>query len=164
MRVHKPEIPDISLSFRSAHEGVVHAVSFMRTALSTSRFSIPRGSDRHLEMRRDLPYVIHTTNSLTQRILVNREYKPLGNPGTNASHWVKYEDWNSMHVSLSLDQIASVVSQGLEHGLYADGNQPWSSRRDAEAYLRRIELLATYLKPKIVRLSDAKSRPAAPPK
>ena len=146
MSSSKQEIVDISASHASAREGVEHAIKLMKQALAKERYVIPKGETKaYLEMRRDIPYFIHETEIQGTQILVNRNYKPLGSNARTAEDWVKYEDVKNMHVSLTEEQIASIVSSGRRRGLFGDENAPWFGRREAEAYLERLQKLVSLL-------------------
>jgi hypothetical protein len=142
----KIEVPDVSASYVSAREAVEHAIRLLEAALAKTRYVIPKGTTKaYLEMRRDLPYFIHETSLPDTQILVNRNYKPLGNSARTGEQWVKYEDVTNMHVSLTSAEVASVVSPGRTHGLFGDDNPPWAGRREAQAYLERLKRLHALL-------------------
>lgn len=136
------EIPDISGSFQSAAEAVDHAIAQLATMLARQRFTVGQGATKiYLELRRDLPYRIHDTSIEGVQILVNRNYKPLGNSSRTADNWVNYEQATNMHVMLKIEEIRSVVFHGRESGLFGDGNPPWQGRVEATDYLERLRKL-----------------------
>ena len=92
-----------------------------------------------------MPYVIHETNIPDTYILVNRNYKPLGSNQPTHGDYAVYEDFKNLHVCLTPTQVASVVSPGHTHGLFGDGNPPWSGRKAANAYLSRLQALHSHL-------------------
>ncbi len=92
-------------------------------------------------MQRDLPYFIQGTNFAGTSILVNRSYKPLGSTQPAGERGVKYEDFKALHVHLTTDELASVVSPGCSHGLYRSINSPWMGKKAAYDYLVRLERL-----------------------
>jgi hypothetical protein len=92
-------------------------------------------------MQRDLPYFIQETALPATYILVNRSYKPLGSNLPAGNRGVNYEDFQALHVCLTPEEVASVVSPGSSHGLYRSINSPWIGKRAAEDYLIRLELL-----------------------
>ena len=139
------DLPDISRSHISAAEAVAHAVAFMESALSVARYSFREPSRGYYEMRRDMPYIIHNIAVPGTYILVNRNYKPLGSNQRAGGVYATYEDFANLHVRLTPEQIASVVSPGYSHGLFADGNPPWSGRKAANAYLARLRVLHHHL-------------------
>ncbi len=89
-------------------------------------------------MRRDLPYVIHDTESPGTQILVNRKYKPVG---STAEDFVNYEEFTNLHVRLTEDQIRSVACPSHERGLFGDASAPWHERSNATDYLTRLKAL-----------------------
>jgi hypothetical protein len=140
------EVADISASYISAAEAVDHAIVELSAMLAKARFTVGQGVTKvYLELRRDLPYRIHETSLVGVQILVNRNYKPLGNSSKTAEDWVNYEEATNMHVQLSAAQIHSLVSPGRESGLFGDGNPPWHGRKEASAYLERLKKLRALL-------------------
>jgi len=139
------DLADISRSHKSATEAVTHAIASLNSALSAPRYSVRGPSRAYYEMRRDMPYFIHETSLPDTYVLVNRNYKPLGSNQPTGGDWAKYEDFTNLHVRLTPDQIASVVSPGYSHGLFGDGNPPWSGRKAAKAYVVRLEGLLRFL-------------------
>jgi hypothetical protein len=139
MPIAKNKPQDISSSHASASDAVDYAISFLSEELSKKRFVVPPGeSELFLQMRRDLPYFIHDTDLPDTQVLLNRNYKPLGNNSRTGEGWVDYNLATNFHVQLSPQQIASSVSQGCTRGLFNDGNPPWRGRKDATAYLERL--------------------------
>ncbi len=146
MPTSKTHVPDISASHRSASDAVEHAIVFLETELAKQRFTAPKGESKfYLEMRRDLPYAIHETSLPDTQILVNRNYKPLGNNSRTGDNWVNYESTTNGHVKLTPQQIASIVSTGRKRSLFGDENPPWFGRREASAYLVRLKALRKLL-------------------
>ena len=138
----KVHVPDISATHSSARDAVDHAISFLAAELAKPRFTIPKGESKlYLQMRRDLPYVLHKTELSDTQILLNRNYKPLGNNSRTGENWVNYEQTSAGHVKLTAPQIASVASAGRERSLFGDGNPPWFGRHEASAYLERLRAL-----------------------
>jgi hypothetical protein len=134
---NKPK--DISSSHASASDAVNYAILFLEAELSKKRFLVPPGeSELFLQMRRDLPYFIHDTDLSNTQILLNRNYKPLGNNSRTGEGWVDYKLATNSHVQLTLQQIASTVSEGCTRGLFNDGNPPWRGRKEATVYLERL--------------------------
>ncbi len=114
--------------------------------LAKSRFTVGQGVTKiYLELRRDLPYKVHETSVDGVQILVNRNYKPLGNSAKTAENWVDYEQATNMHVRLTPEEVRSVVSPGRESGLFGDGNPPWHGRKEATEYLERLRKLRTLI-------------------
>ena len=145
MPVTIADLPDISRSHKSAAEAVAYAITSLEAALSVARFSMNRPSCAYYEMRRDMPYFIHETTIPGTYILVNRNYKPLGSNQPTGGNYAVYEKFTNLHVRLTPEQIASVVSPGYTHGLFGDGNPPWSGRKAANAYLARLCALQSHL-------------------
>jgi len=145
MSLQITDLPDISQSHSSASGAIAFAIAELETALAASKFSYKGVSRGYLELRRDLPYVIHETSIENTYILVNRNYKPLGSNKATSTDWVKYEDYKNLHVSLTKKQIAEVVSPPHESGLFGDGNPPWSNRANAKAYLTRLKSLRSLI-------------------
>lgn len=139
------DLPDISQNHASAADAVAYAIAKLESALSVSRFSYKGVSLGYFELRRDMPYIIHETSIENTYILVNRNYKPLGSNKATASDWVQYEDCTNLHVNLTKQQISSVVSPPHEAGLFGDGNPPWSTRANANAYLVRLKALLSLI-------------------
>ena len=135
------EVEDISTNHASPTAAVEHAISRLSAALAKSRYGFRGESRPYLELRRDLPYIIHKTALPGTQILVNRNYKPVGHNARTSGAHVEYEQYRNLLIRLSPAQIASVVSPPHEHGLFGDGNPPWRSRANAEAYLVRLEKL-----------------------
>jgi len=142
----KIQLPDISASYSSARDAVDYAIQFLEAELAKPRFTVPKGESKfYLEMRRDLPYFVHETEVPGTQILVNRNYKPLGNSSRTGENWVNYELATNCHVNLTQEQIKVVVSVGRERGLFGDENPPWFGRRDASVYLERLKALRKFL-------------------
>ena len=143
MATRRVEIPDISSSHISAKDAIAQAVRLLESALAKARYVIPRSETKgYLEMRRDLPYVVHETELPGTQILVNRNYKPLGNSSRTGAGWVKYEECRNMHVKLTSEQIRSFAGPGRERALFGDGDPPWAGRKEAKAYLERLKKLS----------------------
>ena len=142
----KVQVPDISTDHATARDAVAHAIKFLGALLAKPRFTIQRGETKlYLEMRRDLPYVIHKTALKDTQLLVNRNYKPLGNNSRTRENLVNYELAINGHVKLTPNQIESVASPSRGRSLFGDGNPPWAGKREAVAYLERLELLHRFL-------------------
>jgi hypothetical protein len=104
-------------------------------------------------------------------MLVNREYKPLGYARYKQSHTLKagepaprqqldvdtvqdddthvnYMDYSASHVSLTTAQIKQISVRDEFGAMYLDHCPPWASRKNAEAYMRRLELLFLFINEK----------------
>lgn len=135
-------IEDISARHSSAKDAVRHAIESLEGLLAKPRFTIGKGESRqYLELRRDMPYVVHETSLTDTQILVNRNYKPLGSNSRAHQNDVNYEEHDVGHIHLSNEQIATVTSPGRERGLFGDGNPPWRGRKEAKEYLARLKRL-----------------------
>lgn len=145
MVTRKIDIEDISGSYANAAEAVDHAIMSLSALLSAPRYSVRQSPETYAKLRRDLPYVIHTTGMQGKYILVNRNYKPVGSNSPAHENWVDYDKYNNLHIRVTPEQIASVVTPGHEFGLFADENPPWISRNFAEAYLHRLQKLLAFL-------------------
>ena len=145
MVTRKIEIEDLSGSYANAAEAVTHAIRSLSALLSAPRYSVRTTSETYLKLRRDLPYVIHSTGIPGTYLLVNRNYKPVGSNSPAHENWVDYDKCTNLHIRVSPEQIASIVTPGYEFGLFADGNPPWYSRKFAEAYLHRLRSLLAIL-------------------
>jgi hypothetical protein len=146
MKARKIEVLNICPHHASASMAVDHAIRLLESALAKDRYLIPKGETRsYLEMRRDLPYTIHETELPDTKILVNRNYKPLGDNARTGESRVKYEDFENMHVRLTTSQIKSIVSDQGERQLFGDANPPWAGRLEATNYLVRLKRLRDLL-------------------
>ncbi len=140
------KLQDLSHTHRTAAEAVQHAIIDLKAVLTAPRYKYKVGSHTYLEKRRDMPYVISDISSMPgAQILVNRQYKPVGSNLPTGAPFVEYEDYPNLHTHLTAEQIAKVVSPGHERGLFGDVNAPWAGRKEAEAYLRRLWQLFSYL-------------------
>jgi hypothetical protein len=142
-----PEIADISRSHASAAAAVHHAITLLEATLAHGKQSIHSG-DIFLALRRDLPYVLQPMEKSELRILVNRQYKPVGCNLPDGQKWVRYEDYPNLHFHLTETQIANVVCPPYQSGLFGDGCPPWYEREDAVAYLERLRKLYELLRQK----------------
>lgn len=136
------KIIDISESHANAKIAVEHAINALNAILKKPRFSINPGESKiYLELRRDLPYAVHSLSFKEAKILLNRNYKPLGNPSKTGKNWVDYEKFNNMHIKLTAEQIFSIVPFESEVRFFGDNNSPWISRVHASNYIVRLEKL-----------------------
>lgn len=139
-------VPDIFALYASAGDAVDHAIAVLSAELAKARFAVGKGETKlYLELRRDLPYMIHETSLSGVKILVNRNYKPLGNASRTGQDWDDYAAATSMHVHLTDEQIRSVQSPSRERSMFGDGNPPWHGRREAAEYRERLVKLRSYL-------------------
>jgi hypothetical protein len=139
VRGREVTVTDISAQFKSAADGIEHAIKVLEGYLKRFlNWRAARSSPRYEELRRDLPYFIHEVDADDRYILVNRDYKPIGVPSED---WEDYEKYAHMHIALAPAQIKAVVHPDHEHGIFGDGSTPWQRRADAQAYLVRLEKL-----------------------
>lgn len=136
------DVPDIWQKFKSPMSVVNFAIDYMTLLLSVPRFSVGRRSHVYWEMRLWLPYAVETEHG-TKQLLVNREYKPVG---MDITTHVEYGKYPAFHTRMQPEQIDSVSHRPTGHG-YLYGDSPWSSRKAAEVYLRRLNKLKAALKP-----------------
>lgn len=133
-------VPDIWHKFRSPQDVVQFAIDYMMSVLAVPRFQVGIRSQAYWEMRLWLPYVVETAHS-TAQLLVNREYKPVG---MDTTEHVDYGKFTAFHTKLHAEQI-DAVSHRLTGRGYLYGDNPWSSRKAAEVYLKRLKKLETAL-------------------
>lgn len=141
MTISLSDINDLSGNHSSAIDALNFAINTLESALAVSRYSFKDVNRPYLEMRRDAPYCIHETSIPGTRILVNRNYKPLGSNIETGGKQLEYEDFKNLHVRLTIDQIAAVTNRGRGGYLFGDENPPWKNRTTAKAYLKRLVLL-----------------------
>jgi hypothetical protein len=143
--------PLSSLSFSSPDAIVEHAMNLTSDCIKKGV------SQRRLEqMRRDLPYRFMSIGDGVQ-ILVNRDYKPCGDP-PRPGYWARYEEWPHHHLRLTREEGKAIVLPPLETRrfgsvrrspqptdqgpLFDDGCAPWISRAHAREYLARLSALS----------------------
>jgi hypothetical protein len=133
-------VPDIWREFASAKNAVDFAIAYMSTILKTPRYQVGLRSQAYWEMRLWLPYVLETVTPAGQ-VLVNREYKPVG---LDSTEHVDYRKFATLQTNLSAEQI-QVFSHAETGQGYLYGLSPWGSRKAAETYLKRLQMLQTAL-------------------
>lgn len=134
---------DICGQFVSAANAINVAVDYMACLLAVPRFKVSPWTKVFMEMHAWLPYCVSAIGAGTQ-ILVNRDYKPLGQ---KTKDWAKYEEFEHLHCHLSDEHLKAVSPRPQSLGfLYNDGCTPWGSRKNAEVYLERLHLLQSALK------------------
>ena len=129
------KLPDISASYRDPLAPLDHAIEQMNQYLAG------RGAPPQrllLELRRDLPYRVMSSTE-GDRIIVNREYKPLGWP--DKSNLARYEEQRSQHVALSDEAIDRCRHPQRADALFGDECAPWFCRADGRLYLPRLLVL-----------------------
>lgn len=133
-------VPDIWREFASAKNAVDFAIAYMHAILKTPRYQVGLRSQAYWEMRLWLPYVLETVTSAGQ-VLANREYKPVG---LDSTEHVDYRKFDTLQTNLSAEQIR-VFSHAETGQGYLYGLSPWGSRKAAEAYLKRLQMLNSAL-------------------
>lgn len=120
----------------SAENAVENAIRLMESLLARKRYIIT--VDEQGEMRYQLPYYLEKIGSSETRILLNRNYKPVGNTMNSGEPRVSYEDFTNLHVHLTEDQISELTC--LDGYFFRNENAPWESKKDALAYLDRLRV------------------------
>ncbi|MBX3664981.1 MAG: hypothetical protein KF834_04790 [Burkholderiales bacterium] len=140
------DLVDISREHKNAAEGVQRAITLLEEIMFDPNAWRKRDkiSVEHYWLRRDLPYVFHKTEIKGTRILLNRNYKPIGSNQPTGGQWARYEDFQNSHVSLSDEQIQSLVEDGRT-ALFSDGSVPWKGKKEAGNYVARLRMLLRYL-------------------
>ena len=139
------ELPDVSRTHGSPSSAVNMAIAELQTALWQKRY-LGSGRERAIaKLRRDMPYVLWDATSLPgTRILLNRNYKPVGSNIVPGGKIVDYDDYPNLHVRLHKVQIQRLCSP-RESALFDDGNPPWRGRKEAKAYLIKLQYLEEIL-------------------
>ncbi len=127
-------IEPIHEKFANALSALVYARDYMKCILQVKRWSIDGLSIVYSEMRILLPYSFQRA-SAENYVVTGRDYKPVG---MTAANWVNYKDFPNLELSLSDKDIIQISHDGY---LYTDGGTPWSSRKNAKAYLLHLEAL-----------------------
>jgi hypothetical protein len=126
-------VPDIWSKFRSPQHVVEFAIDYITALLAVPRFQVGTRSQAYWEMRLWLPYVVETAHG-TAQLLANREYKPVG---MDTTEHVDYAKFTTFHTKMSTEQIDALSHRPTGYG-YLYGDSPWSSRKAAEIYLKRL--------------------------
>jgi hypothetical protein len=143
--VAKDFVEPIDERLISAANAVDVAIEYMKCLLTVPRFRVTSGSQALWEMHFWLPYSAHVLEEAgDSRILVNRGYKPVGR---TSQEFVVYGNYPHLHLRLTEQELFSVSGPRASLGfLFNDGDLPWRSRENAEAYLSRLRTLQEYLK------------------
>ncbi|TBU77188.1 hypothetical protein DNK10_06675 [Pseudomonas daroniae] len=144
----RAQTEDIGDKFVSAANAVEYSIAYMGSLLSMPRFYINASSRANWEMRCWLPYCIHPIaddDDLAKgQILVNRRYKPVG---LTSGEWVDYRAHTTSHLNLNTSQLRNITGNRCSQGyLFHDGSCPWHSRKLAEVYLERLQVLQVMLR------------------
>lgn len=124
------------------------AIDWLKHDISNS---IKNDYGRLAEMRQYLPYALEETATNGKYILLNRDYQLLGSDAKGSIPMAKYDDYTGAHIELTSAQVDSVRSNS--HGLYSDVDAPWVGKKQAKAYLTRLQDLHS-----IVICNDRKIR------
>lgn len=131
-------VEDLSLKFITAQNAVDFAIDYMRCLLSVPRFKVYAATRVNWELRCWLPYAAKQLGDDTS-ILVNRRYKPVGHV---TDDWAAYETFPHLHLRLDGERLKAFAYRPESEGyLFNDGCMPWTSRKDAQAYLERLQKL-----------------------
>jgi len=131
-------VSDISHQFVSARNAVEFSIAYLECLLRVSRFKVYSAAPVYWEMRFWLPYEVPVVAG-NMHILVNRDYKPIGQ---TTEAWADYAKFDHLHLALSQDQVALVSRRRSDQGyFFNDACPPWNSRKDAEDYLEKLRCL-----------------------
>ena len=138
-------VEEIGLRFVSAANAVEYAISYMQALLQRPRYKVHSSSLACREMRSWLPYRIHETAIPGRWILVNREYGPVGMLKTEK--WFDYENFTNAQIVATNQEVVALSHPDYEPsgGIFGDGYSPWVSRKDAQAYLTRVQALHAFI-------------------
>ncbi len=133
---------DISGDFEGPAQAIEKAIEIMEELLARPRWKRVEGVE-YFKLRCYLPYALHATKEEGVRILLGRNYKPLGHNGKSKHPHVDYKEYTNLHIRasskalefLGMDDSIKVI------GFYGDGNTPWRNRKCAKAYLKRLQNL-----------------------
>lgn len=149
-------VNDISHQLVSARNAVEFSIAYLECLLRVSRFKVYSAAPVYWEMWCWLPYEVKAVAG-NVRILVNRNYKPIGQT-TDA--WADYAKFDHLHLALSQDQVALVSRRRSDQGyFFDDACPPWNSRRDAEEYLKKLRCLYSVI---VGPVSGSNQRTAVP--
>lgn len=136
------QLEDRSRAYRTPLEAVKASYQSLHYALQQSNFTAATSADALLYyvMRRDLPYALHETELSGTRILVNRQYKPIGYPWDRFDRsFVVYEDYTGLHVQATEELLKQISAPGASFSwLFSDSRAPWRGRREARTYETRL--------------------------
>lgn len=138
-------LEEIGSRYLSAKNSVEYAIAYMQALLQRPRYKVHSSSIAYREMRSWLPYRVHETATPDKWILVNREYGPVGMLKTEK--WLEYEDFTNVQILATNDEVAALSHPNYKSsgGIFGDGSSPWVSRKDAQAYLDRLQVLHAFI-------------------
>ncbi len=144
----RAQVEGIRDLFVSPANAVDYAIAYLSGLLALPRLRIDPASKANWEIRCWLPYCVHPITDDNDyakgQILLNRRYKPVGQITDDRADYGKHAN---LHLNLSLEEITELTAKNCVHGyLYDDGSCPWHSRKHAESYLDRLQILQTMLK------------------
>lgn len=113
------------------------AINLLKHELAEPHFRIKKDYDLITEMRQYLPYTLLETTTSGKYILLNRQYQLLGSTDDSSIPIAKYGDYTDAHIELTSAQVDSLCSKS--NGLYSDSDAPWIGRKQAKAYLIRLQ-------------------------
>ena len=115
----------------------------MQCVLQVPRFYLHPAAEAYFEMRCWLPYCVQEIDD-ARRILVGRDYKPVGM--VQREEHVNYKDFPHLEVRISERELAKLSPPDeirFSAHLYSPG--PWDSRTNARLYLGRLVRLRQWL-------------------
>jgi hypothetical protein len=124
----------------TAIAAVDHAIALTESVLAKPG-RLPTGKAQ--EMRRHLPYCLHSVPGQDALILCNRNYKPVGTP-LEDSAWADYTQHPDLWIRVTDEQLEDATDE-TGKWLFNDGTAPWSGKRQAEAHLARLKVLRAHL-------------------
>lgn len=139
----RARVADLSTKLVSARNAIDFAIAYVECALKAPRYAVSGQSLAYYEMRCWLPYCIHVVVD-DLYILVGRDYKPIGM--IQHEDRVNYAEFPQTGLRLSEQQLrrCSTVHHDAEAGYLYDVG-PWTSRSDAQTYLKRLKALRDFL-------------------
>lgn len=121
--------------FYDVTEAISYAILELRKILAKCGFELNVSSAEKSQLSKYMPYSIHETSSAGVYILVNRHYKPLGFENID---WVNYDDFQSLHISLTKDELYQVTNSTYEAVLWKGDNSPFNNRENTNLYLQKL--------------------------
>lgn len=124
-----------------AYQAVLYGEELLAELLARQRFSVRKDSECHSQLRQCLVYCIHETSVPNRKILLNRNYKPIGSSVPSGGPYADYDVEVSRHVHLTEEQVRQFGTPRCPGFLYLDDTKPWLSRKLAERYLSEVSRL-----------------------
>lgn len=132
----RARLQDLSAKFASPIEAVDFAIAYVECLLQVPRHYIHSASQVYFEIRCWLPYCLQEIDG-AHRILVNRDYKPMGM--VQNDEWVDYKEFANLQVWIPEGDPALPFPPLESHStsqLY--NHSPWRSRTNARVYLAHL--------------------------